>query len=102
MSVTAWSPMPINVSRGGIVDEVALEQRLREGKLKGAALDVFADEPLPTESSLWTCPGVVITPHNAGSTLGYLERIAASFIDAAIRVLRGERPSTEVSREREY
>jgi D-2-hydroxyacid dehydrogenase (NADP+) len=92
----------INVSRGGIVDEAALEARLRGRELAGAALDVFADEPLPRSSSLWTCPRLVITPHCAGFTPDYLEGVVELFIDAVRRTERGERPRTEVSRENEY
>jgi phosphoglycerate dehydrogenase-like enzyme len=52
-----------NVSRGGIVDEAALIERLRDGRLGGAALDVFEQEPLPAASSLWEMENVIITPH---------------------------------------
>jgi phosphoglycerate dehydrogenase-like enzyme len=92
----------INVARGGIIDESALEARLRAGKLRGAALDVFADEPLDRRSSLWTCPRMLITPHSAGYTPDYLEVVCGLFLDAADRVARGELPKTVVSREREY
>jgi phosphoglycerate dehydrogenase-like enzyme len=56
----------VNVGRGATVDEDALDQALRSGQIGGAALDVFACEPLPTESPLWTAPNVLITPHAAG------------------------------------
>lgn len=56
----------INVSRGAIVDEPALIGCLRSGHLTGAGLDVFADEPLPADSPLWSQPGVLITAHTAG------------------------------------
>lgn len=56
----------VNVGRGSTLDEVALEEALRAGTLGGAALDVTAVEPLPVESSLWTAPNVIITPHAAG------------------------------------
>jgi phosphoglycerate dehydrogenase-like enzyme len=52
-----------NVSRGGIVDEDALIERLRDGRLGGAALDVFAQEPLPPASAFWEMENVIITPH---------------------------------------
>lgn len=55
-----------NVARGGLVDEAALLARIRDGSLGGAALDVFAQEPLPTESPWWNEPNVVVTPHLAG------------------------------------
>jgi phosphoglycerate dehydrogenase-like enzyme len=61
-----------NVARGGLVDEVTLLMKLRDGSLGGAALDVFAQEPLPSDSPFWTEPNVVVTPHIAGHhrTLG--------------------------------
>ena len=62
----------VNVGRGSAVDEAALEKMLRAGRLAGAALDVFTEEPLPAESSLWSCPRLLVTPHIAGNmTLDY-------------------------------
>jgi phosphoglycerate dehydrogenase-like enzyme len=56
----------VNISRGQLVDEGAMVEALREGKLTGAGLDVFEQEPLPAGHPLWTMPGVLITPHTAG------------------------------------
>ncbi len=53
----------LNLSRGSVIDQDALVQRIRKGDLRGAALDVFEVEPLPEDSPLWDLPGVVITPH---------------------------------------
>lgn len=55
----------VNVARGALIDEKALTSCLKEGKLRGAALDVFEAEPLPAESELWGMPGVIIGPHNS-------------------------------------
>ena len=55
-----------NVARGGLIDEAAVLQRLNEGLLGGAALDVFTHEPLPAESPFWDNPNVIVTPHLAG------------------------------------
>jgi len=69
----------INVARGAMVDHEALGEALRSGKLRGAALDVFPEEPLPPESPLYDLPNVIITPHTAGSHPGYAESAAEVF-----------------------
>ena len=55
----------VNVARGALIDEKALTSCLKEGKLRGTALDVFETEPLSAESELWEIPGVIIGPHNS-------------------------------------
>lgn len=57
----------VNVARGGLLDEDALVRALREGRLRGAMLDVTREEPLPAESPLWTAPNLLITPHISGN-----------------------------------
>lgn len=69
----------VNVGRGPVVDEPALIAALQRGVLAGAALDVFETEPLPADSPLWDLPGVLISPHMAGSSPRYGERLAALF-----------------------
>ena len=73
----------INVGRGTAIDQRALERMLREGRLAGAALDVFEREPLTPEDSLWECPRLILTPHIAGNmTLPYtVERIVRLFLE---------------------
>ena len=62
----------VNVGRGSAIDEEALADSLINGKLAGAALDVFCEEPLPKESRLWGINNLIITPHVAGNmTLDY-------------------------------
>ncbi len=92
----------IHISRGAVVDADALEAALRRGHLRGAALDVFADEPLSRESSLWTAPNLVITPHVAGLVHDYLERATQLFLENLARVERGEHPRTLVDRQQQY
>jgi (S)-sulfolactate dehydrogenase len=58
----------VNTSRGGVVEEAALAEALRAGRLAGAALDVFEQEPLPAGSALAGCPNLLLTPHIAGLT----------------------------------
>ena len=69
----------VNVGRGSVVDTAALVEAMRSGVLAGAGLDVFEEEPLPRDSELWDLPGVVITPHLAGLSPRYGERLASLF-----------------------
>ncbi len=80
----------INVARGAIVDEAALVEALGEGKLAGAALDVFEKEPLPPESPLWNFPNVLLTPHVSAITPRYDDRATALFAENLRRYLAGE------------
>jgi phosphoglycerate dehydrogenase-like enzyme len=79
----------VDISRGGIVDPQALIQALQEKKLAGAALDVFAEEPLPANSPLWKMPNVIITPHISGSSPYYVDRAVALFTENLERYLTG-------------
>ena len=81
----------VNVARGGIIDEVALAAALAAGHLGGAALDVFATEPLPADSLLWGSPRLVITPHVAGLGEDYIERCATA-LAANVAALEGQTP----------
>ncbi len=79
----------LNAGRGGIVDEDALVKALQDGHLAGAALDVFAREPLPPESPLWREPRLLMTAHVAGNSLLYEERAVDLFLDNLRRYLDG-------------
>ena len=80
----------INVARGSLVDEAALAEALRERRPRCAALDVFAQEPLPTDWPLWDLDNLVLTPHVAAGTDRYYERATAIFEENLRRFLRGE------------
>lgn len=81
----------VNTARGGLVDEAALARALRAGRLAGAGLDVFAQEP-PTGSPLLGLPNVVLTPHAAGFTREGLLRMGDMAVENCLRALRGEPP----------
>ncbi len=72
----------VNVARGGVVDTRALVDALRANSVRGAALDVTDPEPLPEDHPLWGFENVLVTPHNAGHTPEYFERLADIVADA--------------------
>lgn len=70
----------INISRGAVIDEPVMIDALNGGRIAGAYLDVFAQEPLAAESPLWDMPNVIATPHTAGFSDGILKRMSSMFI----------------------
>jgi D-2-hydroxyacid dehydrogenase (NADP+) len=86
----------INVARGEIVDEPALIEALRDGRLGGAYLDVFEEEPLPPESPFWDMPNVIVTPHNSSASRGNDQRVFEIFLENLRRWRRGEALMNEV------
>ncbi len=94
----------VNVGRGTAIDQKALEAALREGRLAGAALDVFEREPLPADDTLWECPNLLLTPHVAGNTtLPYtVERIVEMFLEDFDNYCAGRPLSHLVDRKRGY
>ncbi|MGZ4290612.1 MAG: D-2-hydroxyacid dehydrogenase [Gaiellaceae bacterium] len=80
----------VNVGRGGVVDEAALVDALRSRRLRGAALDVFTEEPLPPDSPLWDLDNVILSPHTAALSIHENERIVELFADNLQRYLAGE------------
>ncbi|MFU0789639.1 D-2-hydroxyacid dehydrogenase [Virgibacillus proomii] len=83
----------INIGRGPIVKEDDLIQALRQHEIAGAGLDVFTTEPLPEDSPFWEMEQVIITPHTAGSTKHYDERVIKDiFLPNLKRYLQGEVP----------
>lgn len=94
----------VNVGRGSCVDETALVNSLRSGRLGGAALDVFRQEPLPQDSPLWDVPNLLITPHISGNmTLAWtMDRVVEIFVDNLALYAAGEPLTHRVFPERGY
>lgn len=92
----------INIARGAVVDEPALIEALRSGHLSGAALDVFAEEPLPPESPLWGMPNVLVSPHSASTSDRENARITELFCHNLRRFLNGEPLRNVLNTERMY
>ena len=84
---TAWL---VNVARGAIVDEDALLAACREGRIGGAALDVFSTEPLPADSPWWDLPNAIITPHVSNSSPRLRQRTLSLFVENVRRFERDE------------
>ncbi len=80
----------IVLGRGGVVDQSALLQVLQERKIAGAALDVFSEEPLPSNSPFWKLSNVIISPHIGGMSLYYNQRAMELFVENMKRYLIGE------------
>ena len=79
----------VNIGRGGVIDEEALMEALHADLLAGAALDVFATEPLPPEHPLWVMPNVIISPHIGGDVPGWLDWFSQSFVGELERFIAG-------------
>ena len=84
------SAVLVNIARGGVVEEGALIRALEEGWIAGAALDVFEEEPLPADNPLWAMRNVIISPHVAGFTPHYHERVMGIFSENLRRLLDGQ------------
>ena len=81
----------VNIARGPLIDEAALLDALGGGRLGGAALDVFDNEPLPADHPLWKQPNVILTPHVSASTNRLRPRAAELFLDNLGRFRAGRR-----------
>ena len=92
----------IDISRGGVVNQADLIATLKERRIAGAALDVFPEEPLPTDSPLWKLPNVFITPHISGNTPFYDERAVGLFVANLRRYLASELLFNQVNIELGY
>ncbi len=80
----------INLARGGVIDERALIAALENDQIAGAALDVFSQEPLPKDHSLWSMKNVIVTPHLAGFFDGYADRAVPVVEENIRRFLAGD------------
>lgn len=92
----------INVGRGPLVDEPALIRALQEGRIAGAALDVFVEEPLPADSPLWDMEHVLITPHTASNSDKQWERQYALVAENLRRYLKHQPLRSVVDKRRGY
>ena len=82
----------VNTCRGGVVDTQAVARALQDGRLKGAGLDVFEEEPLPADSPLLGCPSAVLTPHASWYSEESYAELKRRVAEEVAAVLRGERP----------
>jgi phosphoglycerate dehydrogenase-like enzyme len=90
LALTKPGAWVINVARGRLIDERALLRALREGRIGGAVLDTFAEEPLPPDSPFYDLPNVIVTPHTSWSSGRVLDRSVVLFCDNLRRFAAGE------------
>jgi D-3-phosphoglycerate dehydrogenase / 2-oxoglutarate reductase len=88
----------VNVSRGGLVDEIALAQALVDGRLAGAALDVTDEEPVPPSAAILSAPNLIVTPHVAWYSLTAVAELRRKAAEEVARVLGGDLPTNVVVR----
>jgi phosphoglycerate dehydrogenase-like enzyme len=92
----------VNVGRGPVIDEPAMIRALTEKRILGAALDVFASEPLPAGHPLFALDNVLLSPHSADHTPDWLERAMQFFLSQFTRFLEGQPLLNVVDKERGY
>ena len=92
----------VNIGRGAVVCESALIRALQEGWIRGAALDVVAQEPLPPDSPLWKMHNVLLSAHSADHTSDDLVQVCRLFVENFRRYLRGEALLSVVDKEAGY
>lgn len=82
----------INCARGGIIDETALYEAVRDGVISGAALDVFTEEPVKEDNPLLTLERVIVSPHNAGTSVEGKNKVVEMAVQNVIDIHEGRRP----------
>ncbi|MGW7426941.1 D-2-hydroxyacid dehydrogenase [Streptomyces sp. NPDC054813] len=92
----------INVGRGQLVDEEALVRALTRRWIAAAALDVFTTEPLPADSPLWDVPGLIVSPHMSGDTVGWRDELGTQFVELYERWAAGRSLLNVVDKKRGY
>ncbi|MEU4925989.1 D-2-hydroxyacid dehydrogenase [Streptomyces yokosukanensis] len=92
----------VNVGRGQLVDEDALAHALTHRWIAGAALDVFSTEPLPEDSPLWGLPGLIVSPHMSGDTVGWRDELGEQFVELYERWAAGRSLANVVDKKRGY
>ncbi len=92
----------VNVARGEVITDLALEQALKSGQVGGAVLDVFAQEPLPSGSPLWNLKNVIITPHVSGLSSHYMDDMVALFCENLSRYIEGQALHNVIDAEKGY
>lgn len=92
----------VNVARGEVINDLALEQALKSGQVGGAVLDVFAQEPLPSDSPLWNLKNVIITPHVSGLSSHYMDDMVALFCENLSRYIEGQALHNVIDAEKGY
>ena len=92
----------VNVGRGAVVNEAAMIEALTSGHIRGAAIDAFTTEPLPTDNPLWDLPNVLISPHSASTVAAENGRIVDIFLDNLGRFAEGRPLRNQFERDRGY
>lgn len=92
----------VNVGRGQLVDESALAEALSKRWIAGAALDVFEHEPLTPDSPLWEVPGLIVSPHMSGDTVGWRDELGEQFVELYERWEAGKALTNLVDKQRGY
>jgi phosphoglycerate dehydrogenase-like enzyme len=83
----------VNTARGELIDQAALIAALQEGRIAGAALDVYEQEPLPADSPLRSLPNVILSPHVSAQTTDSMRIVSIAAAENILAVLAGEMPS---------